>query len=165
MDIAYIASNLGADIEAEQVFQQELHGIVDDMKIKLVDEKKILEGTLNPEYGKGDWKMPYIETKNELSQSKITEQQWKNVLPNGSLITDLTPTSTHDSSTSFFTAEDSNPSFPTVSLRRQSTLSVISSCSGKSDDCGTETDVMNEYSECTVPMTSALPLGMPNEVR
>ena len=187
----YLPSEYGADIEAEQVFQQELHGIVDEMKVKLVDEKKILEGTLNPEYGKGDWGLPHIEKvcstvdemlkiqhirgdcemadgkimKNELSQSKPTEEQWKSDSPNGSLITDLTPTSTRDSSSSSFIAEDSNPSFPTVSLRRQSTNSLISSCSGKSDDCGIEIDAMNEYSECTVPMISVAMLGMPNEVR
>lgn len=164
----YLPSAYGADIEAEQVFQQELHGIVDEMKVKLVDEKKILEGTLNPEYGKGEWGLPHIErtiTENELSQSKPTEEQWKSDSPNGSLITDLTPTSTRDSSSSSFIAEDSNPSFPTVSLRRQSTNSLIGSCSRKSDDCGIEIDAMNEYSECTVPMISVAMLGMPNEVR
>lgn len=202
-DIAYTDISFGADIEAEQAFQQELHGIVDDMKVKLVDEKKILEGTLNPEYGKGEWGLPNIartyataeemvkhetekvyvaynernegysciprglppKSENELSNSKPTEEQWKNDSQNGSLITDLTPTSTHDSSSSSSTAEDSNPSFPTVSLRRQSTRSLTASCSGKSDDCGIETDAMNESSECTVPMISAAMLGTLSEVR
>lgn len=205
----YLPSAYGADIEAEHVFQQELHGIVDDMKVKLVDEKKILEGTLNPEYGKEQWSLPFIEKvyktpdemvtavskarrgcasrgvtldsksntwvrepcdcgkgcENELSNSNPTEEQWKNDSQNGSLITDHTLTSTHDSSSSSSTAEDSNPSFPTVSLRRRSTNSPRSSCSGNSAASGTETDAMNESSECTVPMISVATLGTPNEVR
>ena len=192
----YLPSAYGVDIEAEQMFQQELHGIVDDMKVKLVDEKKILEGTLNPEYGKGEWEMPYIEKieggnveentwlfdgspvqdlgkngwrlcllENELSQPNPTEEQWKSISQSGSLIIDLTPTSTHDSNSSSFIAEDFNPSFHIVSLGRQSITSPISSCSGKSGDCGIETDVMNECSECTVPMISAAMLGTPSEVR
>jgi len=183
----YLPSAYGADIEAEQVFQQELHGIVDEMKVKLVDEKKILEGTLNPEYGKGDWGLPHIEItttlkeiinprpsgyfsnvgvmENELSNSNPVEEQWKSDSQNGSLITDLTPTSTHASSSSSSTAEPSSPSFPTVTLRRQSTNSLVSSCSGKSDDCGNETDAMNECLECTVPTISAAMHGMPNEAR
>lgn len=211
--IAYTDISFGADIEAEQVFQKELHGIVDEMKVKLVDEKKILEGTLNPEYGKGDWGLPQIERvcsnveemlkiqhirgdcetadgkavlknaeggivlhrldtgvvladwKNELSNSNPVEEQWKSDSQNGSLITDLTPTSTHASSSSFSTVESSSPSFPTVTLRRQSTNSLTSSCQGKSDDCGNETDAMNECFECTVPTISAAMHGTPNEAR
>lgn len=183
----YLPSAYGADIEAEQVFQQELHGIVDEMKVKFVDEKKILEGTMNVEYGKGEWTLPEIVTapetpneiydlfekdtcvrsarKNELSNSNPVEEQWKSDSPNGSLITDLTPTSTHDSSSSSCTAEPSSPSFPTVTLRRQSTNSLTSSCSGKSEDCGIAIDATNESSECTVPMISAAMLGTPNAVR
>jgi hypothetical protein len=162
----YLPSTHGADIEAEQVFQQELHGIVDDMKVKLVDEKKILAGTLNPEYGQGEWKLPCIEPKeNELSTSSAVEEQWKSDSPNGCWITDPTPKSIRDSSTLSSIAENSNPSFLTAFLRRRSTLSVISSCSGKSAASGTETDAMNEFSECTVPMISEAMLGMPNEAR
>jgi hypothetical protein len=263
--IAYTDISFGADIEAEQVFQQELHGIVDEMKVKLVDEKKILEGTLNPEYGKGEWGLPHIEKvegdifqeanwvysgpqdmeygkgewklpefpcckldlstydfnrknelphmrtdkppsyeemdrqrkaadenhmkefsegkwpefpygkrdlstydfnrKNELSNSNPVEEQWKSDSQNGSLTTDLTPTSTNDSSSSSSIAEDSIPNFPTVSLRRQSTNSPNSSCSEKSDDSGTETDATNESFECTVPTISAAMHGMLNEAR
>lgn len=183
----YLPSAYGADIEAEQVFQQELHGIVDEMKVKLVDEKKILEGTLNPEYGKGDWVVPQIantpEThnemydlfekdtcarsarKNELSNSNPVEEQWKSDSQNGSSITGPIPTSTHDSSSSSFIVEPSSLTFPTVTLRRQSTNSLSDSCSGKLDDSGTETDAMNESSECTVPMISVQTLGTLNEAR
>lgn len=161
----YLPSAYGADIEAERVFQQELHGIVDEMKVKLVDEKKILEGTLNPEYGKGDWTMPHIETENELSNSNPVEEQWKSDSQNGSLIIGRTPTSTQDLNSSSSTAEPSNLNSPIVPLRRLSTSSLINSCSGNSADSGSETDAMNESSECTVPMISAPMLGTPNEAR
>ena len=60
LDFAQYTSTFGVDIGEEIVCQKELHLIVNDMKVKLVDEKKILEGTLNPQYGKGDWTMPHI---------------------------------------------------------------------------------------------------------
>ena len=56
----YISQEYGANIEEEHIFQSELHEIVDDMKARIVGESKILEGTLNPEYGKGEWGMPTI---------------------------------------------------------------------------------------------------------
>ena len=164
----YLPSEYGADIEAEQVFQQELHGIVDEMKVKLVNEKKILEGTLNPEYGKGDWGLPHIErtiTENELSQSKPTEEQWKSDSPNGSLITDPIHISTTESNNSACIAELFNRDCPIAQSDDKSTPSSTDSCSGRLDDCGTETGVTNESSECTVPMISAAMLGMPSEVR
>jgi len=164
-NVAYMDSSFGVDIEAEQIFQKELHGIVDDMKVKLVDEKKILEGTLNPEYGKGEWGLPHIDRENELSNSNPVEEQWKSDSQNGSLITDPTPTSTQDSSSSSSTAELFNRGCPIVRLRRQSTNSPTNSCSEKSDDCGIVIDATNESSECTVPMISALTLGTPNEAR
>lgn len=198
----YLPSAYGADIEAEQVFQQELHGIVDDMKVKLVDEKKILEGTLVVEYGKGEWGLPHIErtisdediekndwlfegpkdqdygkhgwrtcvlknpnTENELSNSNPLQEQWKSDSPNGSLTIDPTPILVTDSSNSSSIVELSTPNCPTVPLRRLSTSSLINSCSENLDDCGNETDAMNEFSECTVPMINEQMLGTPNEAR
>lgn len=160
----YLPSAYGVDIETEQVFQQELHGIVDDMKVKLVDEKKILEGTLNPEYGKGDWGLPAIG-KNELSNFNPLQEQWKSDLQNGSLTIDPTPISVIDSNNSSSTAEHSTLNCPIVPLRRLSTSSWTNSCSENSADCGNETDAMNESSECTVPMINEQMLGTPNEVR
>jgi hypothetical protein len=168
VDGVYLPSAYGVDIEAEHVFQQELHGIVDDMKVNLVDEKKILEGTLNPEYGKNEWTLPHIERtihENELSNFNPAEQQWKSDSQNGSLTTDPTLTSTSDSSSSSAFAELFNQNCPIAPLRIQSTRSRTSSCSGKLDASGNETDAMNESSECTVPMISAPMLGMPNEVK
>lgn len=165
-NIAYMECSFGVDIETEQVFQQELHGIVDVMKVKLVDEKKILEGTLNPEYGKNEWSLPHIErTKNELSQSKPREQQWKNDSPNGCSTTDPIHISTSDSSSSSAFAELFNQSCPIEPLRIRSTPSPTSSCSENSAASGIETDVMNESSDCTVPMINEQMDGMPNEVK
>jgi hypothetical protein len=168
LNIAYTDISFGTNIEAEQVFQQELHEIVDDMKVKLVNEKKILEGTLNPEYGKGEWVMPFIErtiTENELSNSKPTKEQWKSDSPNGSLITDLTHVSTQESNNSACIAELFNRGCPIAQSDDVSTPSSTHSCSGKSDDCGIVIDATNESSECTVPMISGAMLGTPNEVR
>lgn len=176
----YLPSAYGADIEAEQVFQQELHGIVDEMKVKLVNEKKILEGTLNPEYGKGDWGLPviektmeriktkheeWLEKQNELSQSNPLQEQWKSDSPNGSWITDLTPTSTCASSISFSTVEDSSPSFPTILLRRQSTSSPDGSWTVKLVASGTEIVVMNESLDSMEQTINVPMVGMLNEVK
>lgn len=203
----YLPSAYGADIQAEEAFQTELHGIVDDMKVKLVNEKKILEGTLNPEYGKGDWGMPHIEAtlapnefskniekptwhydgpqdleygkgdwrtydiahmrteENELSQPKLTEDQWKNDSQNGSLTTDLTPTSTNDSSSSFSIAKPLNPDFPTVPLRRQSTSSPVSFYMERLDVSGNETDVMREYCDSMEQTISVQMAGTLSEVK
>jgi hypothetical protein len=162
--VAYMDGSFGVDIYQEQEFQEELHVIVDDMKVKLVDEKKILEGTLNPEYGKGDWEMPTIErTENELSQSNPTEEQWKSISLSGCSTTDHTPISTTESNTSVCFAELFNQDCPIRQFDESSTPSSTNSCSGTLGDYGTETDAMNECSECTVPMTSELMLGMPNE--
>jgi hypothetical protein len=206
LNIAYTDISFGADIEAEQAFQQELHVIVDDMKVKLVDEKKILEGTLNPEYGKGDWGIPHIERtitlqeiihppekclardggtyidldtnkevkfpcscgrhmENELSNFNPTVPQWKNDSLNGSLTTGPTHISTTESNNSACIAELFNRDCPIAQSDDKSTPSSTDSCSGRLDDCGTETDATNESSECTVPMISAAMLGMPSEVR
>jgi hypothetical protein len=153
-DAAYIYYPAGADLEQIESFTTELTDIVDKMKEELVKETRILEGTEVPVY-----------QENELSISKPVEEQWKNDLPSGSLITGLTLISTPDSSSSSCIAEDSSPNFRTPPLRRQSTTSPISSCSETSDDCGIVTDAMNESSECTVPMISELMLGMPNEAK
>jgi hypothetical protein len=153
-DAAYIYYPSGADLEQIESFTTELTDIVDKMKEELVKETRILDGTEAPVY-----------QENELSNSNPVEEQWKSDSQNGSLITDPTPTSTQDSSSSSSTAELFNRGCPIVRLRRQSTPSSTNSCSGKSDDCGIEIDATNESSECTVPMISALTLGTPNEAR
>ena len=173
----YLPSAYGADIEAEQVFQRELHGIVDDMKVKLVDEKKILEGTLNPEYGKGDWGLPSIEKtmeriktkheewldkQNELSQTMPVEEQWKTDSPSGSWITDLTPISRQESNSSSSTAEPSSPSYPTTPLIEPSMRLSINLCQGMSVGCGCETGVTNESCACMEQTINVPTVGMLN---
>ncbi len=153
----YLPSTYGVDIESEQVFQHELHGIVDDMKVKLVDEKKILEGTLNPEYGKGEWSLP----QNELSQSNPVEEQWKSDSSNGFSTTDLTPISIPDSSSSYCIAELFNQNCPIAPLRRQSTSSLDGSWMERPGASGAETVVMSVSFECmeqtiNVPMAGML---------
>ena len=153
-DAAYIYYPAGADLEQIDSFTTELTDIVDKMKEELVKETRILEGTETPIY-----------QENELSNSNPVEEQWKSDSQNGSLITGLTPISILDSSNSSCIAELFNQSCPIVRLRRQSTNSPKSSCSGNSAASGNEIDAMNECSECTVPMTSELTLGTPNEAR
>ena len=153
-DAAYIYYPVGADLEQIETFTTELTDIVDKMKEELVKETRILEGTDAPVY-----------QENELSQPKLTEEQWKSDSQTGSLITDLTPTSTQDSSNSSCIAELFNQGCPIVRLRRPSTDLPNNSCSAKLDDCGIEIDATNECSECTVPMTSELMLGTLNEVK
>ncbi len=168
LDFAQYTSSFGVDIGEEIVCQKELHLIVNDMKVKLVDEKKILEGTVNPEYGKNEWTLPHIErtiAENELSNFNPAEQQWKNDSQNGCSTTDPTHTSTSDSNSSSAFAGLFNQSCPIAPLRIRSTRSRTSSCSENLDASGNETDAMNESSECTVPMISAPMLGMPNEAR
>lgn len=116
------SSDMGADIEEEQAFQAELHEIVDEMKVNLVDETKILEGTIVPEYGKGDWVAPTIEKtvqsetftnqdweQNELSSSEHKDDQWKTNSPNGFLTTVHIPIFNDDLSSSSSSARPSSP--------------------------------------------------------
>lgn len=160
-DAAYIYYPVGAELEQIDSFTTELTDIVDKMKEELVKETRILEGTDVPVY-----------KENELSNSNPVEEQWKSDLPNGCLITDLIPTSTLVSNNLSSIAEEldwkyaeQDKQWDILHSKDMSTSSSTNSCSGKLDDSGSETDVMNESSECTVPMTSELTLGMPNEAR
>lgn len=151
-DAAYIYHPAGAALDEIESFTNELTEVVDKMKEELLNEQRLLEGTDVPEYNE-----------NELSQAKLTEEQWKSALPNGSLTTDLIPTSTQDSNSLSGFAELFNRNCPIPQLRTQSMNSPTSSCLGKLDDCGIEIDATNESSECTVPMISELTHGTPNE--
>ena len=153
-DAAYIYYPAGAELEQIDSFTIELTEIVDKMKEDMINETRILEGTEIPVY-----------QENELSNSNPVEEQWKSVLPNGSLTIDPIPDSIHESNISSSFVEPSDPNYRIVRLEKQYTLSPRSSCSGNSAASGNETDAMNEYSECTVPMTSELMLGTLNEVK
>jgi len=160
-DAAYIYYPVGAELEQIDSFTTELTDIVDKMKEELVKETRILEGTDAPVY-----------KENELSQPNLTEEQWKKDSQNGCLTTDLIPISTPVLNNLSSIARDldlkyveQDKQWDILHSKGMSTSSSTNSCSGKLDDCGIEIDAMNESSECTVPMTSELMLGMPNEAR
>ena len=157
---AIYLSSVGADLDQIEPHTQDFQRAIEEMNQKLPTEVRILEGTDIQTYTQ-------IRTalENELSQPKLTEEQWKSDSQNGSWITDLTPTSTQGSNNSSSIAELFNQGCPIVRLRRMSTKSPRNSCSETSDDCGIEIDATNESSECMVPMTSELMLGTPNEVK
>jgi len=156
-DAVYICSAAGADLDKIESFTSELTVIVDKMKEDLTKETRLFEGTQTPKY----------ETllQNELSHLKEVEQQWKTGSKNGSWTQDLTDISEPVSSTSSCSAEHSNPNLVTPSFGNMC-LQLPTDCSMESSgNCGSETDAMNECSECTVPMTSELMHGMPSELR
>jgi len=153
-DAAYIYYPIGAELEQIESFTTELTDIVDKMKEELVKETRILEGTEVPVY-----------QENELSNSNPVEEQWKSDSQNGCSTIDPTLISTQDSSNSSCIADLFNRGCPIVRLRRPSTDLPNNSCSAKLDGCGIEIDATNECSECTVPMTSELMLGTPNEAK
>ena len=153
-DAAYIYHPVGASLDEIEPFTSELTQVVDTMKEELANERRILEGTDVPEYNQ-----------NEITIVKLTEEQWKNALQNGSSTTDPTHTSTLASGSMFDTAEHSNPDSPSVILPESLEKLFKGLCSARSDDCGTETDAMNECSECTVPMTNEPMDGTPSEAK
>ncbi len=157
---AIYLSSVGADLDQIEPHTRDFQQAIEEMNRKLPNETRILEGTSIQSYAD-------VRTalENELSQPKLTEEQWKSVLQSGSLTTDPIPTSIQDSSSSSCIAEDFSPSCPMDSLRRQSTSSTISSCSETLDGCGIVIDATNESSECTVPMTNELMLGMLSEAK
>ena len=157
---AIYLSSVGADLDQIEPHTRDFQQAIEEMNRKLPNETRILEGTSIQSYAD-------VRTalENELSQPKLTEEQWKSVLQSGSLTTDLTPTSIQDSSSSFSTAELFNQNCPIVRLRSESMNSPISSCSENSAASGNEIDAMNECSECTVPMTSELTLGTLSEAK
>ena len=157
---AIYLSSFGTEISEIEPHTRDFQAAIEEMHQKLPTETRILEGTVVDDYTR-----IRAELENELSQPKLTEEQWKNALQSGCSITDPTPISTQDSNSSFSTAELFNQGCPIVRLRRQSTSSPRSLCSETLDASGNVIDAMNESSECTVPMTSELTLGMPNEVK
>ena len=157
---AIYLSSVGADLDQIEPHTRDVQRAIEEMNQKLPNETRILEGTTTQSYAE-----VRSALENELSQPKLTEEQWKNVLQSGSSTIDPTPISTQDSSNSSCIADLFNRGCPIVRLRSESTHSPTSSCSGNSAASGNEIDAMNESSECTVPMTSELMLGMPNEAR
>jgi hypothetical protein len=151
------AGSLGADLMEIDEFTNELTGIVETMKEKLVTETRILEGTEVPVY------KPLSE--NELSEGETKEEQWTNVSPNGCLTTDRIPTSEPGSNISSSFAELFSQGCPIRFLRRKSQPQQTVFFEGTWGGDGCETDATNECSECTVPTTSEPTPGTPSEVK
>jgi len=151
-------TTFGCEIADIEPFTKEMGDIVAEMQKQLVNETKILEGTLAPVYEEARDKL-----ENELSQPKLTEEQWKNVLLNGFSTTDLIHTSDVVLNTSSSIAEVYIPTCPTELSDEVSDKSQNSCCSEKSEDCGCETGTWNVYSVSTDRMISGLKHGIQNE--
>ena len=148
----YIYSDMGVDIEEEHEFQEELHGIVDKMKDDLVNETKILEGTVFPVY-----------CENELSSNESKEEQWRTDLLNGSSTTDLTPISSEDSNTSFSSVSSLNRARVIHDYDEKYPQQPTVLCVEMSEDCGPVIEHLNESFDSTVQMINVPMLGMQNE--
>ena len=147
-------SNLGAGLDEIEPFTAELTDIVDKMKEELANEKRILEGTEVPEY---------TPLENELSGGETKDDQWTTDLRSGFSTIVRIPTCANGSSTLPCSVRPNSPVSPTLDSGVRSCPLGTGSCLEMSGACGCVTDVTNASSECTVPMTSAPTLGMPNE--
>jgi hypothetical protein len=154
---AFYSSDTGAELSALDNHEEEFKEMINDMFEKLPAEKKLLEGTIVPEYN------PIIQ--NGFSNGEPTIDQWKSVSPSGCLTTGPILTSLDGSSNSACIAMPLVPSCPMESSDEQSVQSSGDSCSENLDDCGNGTGVTNESSECTVPMISEQTDGTRNEVK
>jgi hypothetical protein len=154
---AYTISNFGTDLDAIEPFTAELTGIVDKMKEELANEVRILEGTDAPEY------KPLPQ--NELSEEKISEEEWKTFLANGSLKTVRILTSIPGLSSSSSSVRPNSPASGTPDSVGPSFLSLTPFSSPIWVVSGCVIDATNESSECTVPMISELTLGTPSEAK
>ena len=147
----------GTPLEDIEPFMRELTGIVVDMQEKLVSETVILEGTMEtPDYGNVREAL-----ENELSIPKLTEEQWRTSLLNGSSTTDPTLTSLFGSSSSSDSVRLSNLDLDIPQHVVECSTSPIVFCEGKSDDCGCETGALSGCCDCmvqtiNVPMAGTL---------
>jgi len=148
----YVLSNFGTELDAIEPFTTELTAIVDKMKEELANEVRILEGTEVPEY-----------KQNELSEEKLSEEEWRSFLPNGCSRTDHTRTSTPGLSNSFSSVRHNSPVSGILGSAGPSFPSLTPSCPQIWVDCGCVIDATNESSECTVPTINELTLGTPSE--
>ena len=158
---AVFSSHLGVEISDIQPFTQELGETIEAMKLKLVNETKLLEGMEVPQYGKGDWSM--IE--NGLSDTTQKSDQWKSASENGCSTTDPIHILITDSNILSSFARPLNRDSPTLYSNDTYSPSSTESCSAKSDDCGKETDATSVCCECTDQMINAPMDGTPREAR
>jgi hypothetical protein len=151
----YIMSDFGADLDAIEPFTAELTELMDKMKEDLETEARILEGTDVPEYDPTE--------QNERSPEKLSDEEWRILLLNGSSKTVRTLVSIPGLNTLSSSARPNSPVSPPLDCARSSCLSSTPSWRGISDGCGCATAAMNESSECTVPMISEPMPGTPSE--
>jgi hypothetical protein len=151
-------TTLGCRLDEIEPFTQQLSEIVAEMQKQLVNETRILEGTAPPEYEK-----ERIQLENELSRERLTEEQWKNALQNGFLITVPTLTSMPDSNNFLYTANLSDQSYHSEPSEGKSGESPENSCLEELVECGYGTAQWNVYSVSTDRMISELKPGTPNE--
>jgi hypothetical protein len=151
--------SVGTSLEDIEPFTQELTGIVETMQEKLSTETKILEGSMPVP----DYTAMRASLENELSIPKLTEEQWRTSLLNGSSRTGLTLISIPASSSSSCFVEASSLGLDTLSCTSVSCSAPMSSCEGKSDDCGCATDASNESCACMVQTINVPMAGMPSE--
>jgi hypothetical protein len=150
----YVLSNFGTELDAIEPFTTELTAIVDKMKEELANEVRILEGTEVPEY-----------KQNELSEEKLSEEEWRTFLRNGSSRTVRLLTSTPVLSSSSSSARPNSPGLDTLDCVGTFCERSTPSCWVTSDGCGCATAAMNESSECTVPTISEPTPGTPSEAK
>ena len=153
-------SSVGADLDQIEPHTRELGKTVNEMQQKLTTEVRVLEGTEIESY-----LAVRLALENELSTTKLTEEQWKSALPSGCSTTDPILDSNEDSETSSCFAGLLNHNCRFVFLSNRSTPSPTDSCSGKSVDCGCETGATNVCCECMERTTSGRRPGTPNEVK
>lgn len=147
-------SNLGCGLEEIEPFTAELTDIVDKMKEELANETRLLEGTEVPEY---------TPLENELSGGETKEdQQWTTDLRNGFSTIVRIPTCANDSSTLPCSVRPNSPVSPTPDSGVRSCPLGTGSCLEMSGTCGCVTDLTNESSACTVPMTNVPTPGTPS---
>lgn len=151
--------SVGTPLDDIEPFTQELTGIVETMQEKLSSETKILEGTMPMP----DYDVVRDALQNELSIPKLTEEQWRTSLGNGSLTTDPVLISMFGSSSSSSTAEPSNPPLDTPVCGNWCSKLPTDCCKAKSDDCGCATDASNECCACMVQTINVPTVGMPSE--
>ena len=153
-------SSVGAELSEIEPHTRELGKVVEEMKQKLVTEVRVLEGIEIESY-----LSVRTALENELSTTKLTEEQWKSALPNGCSITDPSQDSKEEPEISSCFAGLLSHDCRFVYLSNRSTPSSTNSCSGKSDVCGCETGATNVSCECMEQTTKEPTPGTPSEVK
>lgn len=106
--------DVGVPLELIEEHTDVLNKIVNQMMEDMMHETRILEGTVIDDYT-----TLRNQVQNELSQERLTNEQWMKLLHSGFSTTDPIPTSTPVSSNSSSIAEVCIPSLDTVGCERK----------------------------------------------